>query len=313
MSWKQTSAWPLHRVRETLGMFAYTKSQTHELTYSIVLSTKDTQPITIAIPLPPDTNHQKIQNLTLHLPHTTEIQDTTFGNRILIASIEPRTEKMEVPVFRCLVTTTPNHGQMPGDGRMPCAPTQNRLVHTEDARIQTLARHVGQGSSTQEKARHINTHLINHLTYGDPIDGLYSDLDALTRPRVDCGGFNMLFVSLCLANDIPARIVSGFWLDGIKNDMHAWAEFQVEDGRWIPVDPSVEQMVRQGRTHKSGRFGFVGSDRLTLSVGCDIPITWNNKIFHAPILQHPFILEGSSQARCRGDIHVARPSVAPAI
>ncbi len=304
MPWKQTLAWSIHRVQEALGVFTYTRPRTYELTYSIIIATKNTQSITLAIPLPPETSTQTIQDLTLHLPHTTEMHDQTFGNRVLIASIEPRSEEMKVPVFRCLVTTRPDDGNGPRDGRVDLAPTQNRFIHTEDGRIQTLARHVGIGSNAKEKAQRINAHLIKHLIYGDPIDGLYSDLDALTRPRVDCGGFNTLFVSLCLANDIPARIVSGFWLDGIKNDMHAWAEFQDEHGRWIPVDPSVEQMAHQGRTHKSGRFGFVGSDRLALSVGCDIPVIWNQATRCAPILQHPFILEGPSDLVCRGRINI---------
>ena len=304
MSWKQTLAWPLHRVRETLGLFSYTQPQTHELTYSVIISAQDARPITFAIPLPLQTNTQEVRDLVLHLPHTTEERDTTFNNRVLIATIEPRAEKMEVPIFHCLVTTSPNRGQREKDAQTSPALTNNRFIHTADPRIQTLARHLNTGSSTKEKARRINNHLTKHLVYGDPIDGLYSDTEALIRPNVDCGGFVTLFTSLCLANNIPARIASGFWIDGEKNDMHAWAEFQDEQGRWIPVDPSVEQMARQGRTHKSGRFSFVGSDRLTLSIGCDIPIPWNNKIQNAPILQHPFILEGSSDAECRAIIRL---------
>lgn len=302
MSWKQTLAWPLHRIRETFGLFAYAQPQAYELTYSVGISAKDTHPITFAIPLPPQTDTQEIQNLTLHLPHTTKAVDEVFKNEILITSIEPRTERIEVPVFHCLVKTKPGHRQQ--QKTQHATPAQSRYIHAVDPRIQTLARHLGIGSSAKEKARRINTHLIKHLTYGDPIDGLYSDIEALTRPNVDCGGFATLFVSLCLANNIPARIVSGFWLDDTKNDMHAWAEFQDEQGNWIPVDPSVEQMVRRGRTHKSGRFGFVGSDRLICSIGCDIPITWNNKIQRAPILQHPYILEGSSDAQCRAIIRL---------
>ncbi len=320
MSWQQTLAWSSHRVRETLGVFAHTQAQTYELTYSVSISAKRATPITLAIPLPPNTHAQTIQDLTLHLPHTTAVRDEIFGNHILIASLEPRAETIEMPVFRCLVTTKPR-GVTPPPAAPPltlrggrdATQTNNRLLHPDDPHIKQLAERLGQGLSASKTAARINAHLVQHLMYGDPVDGLYSDLEALTRSRVDCGGFNTLFVSLCLADNIPAHLVSGFWLDGNKNAMHAWAEFQVEDGRWIPVDPSVEQMARAGRTHKSGRFGFVGSDRLTLSVGCDIPIQWNNKLFHAPILQHPFVLDGSSDIRCRGDIHVARSPVVPAV
>jgi hypothetical protein len=108
----------------------------------------------------------------------------------------------------------------------------------------------------------------------------------------------------CGASDAIA-IVSGFFLDGNKNDMHAWAEFQDEQGHWIPVDPSTEQLVKQHRSKKSGRFGFVGSDRLRLSHGCDILIEWNNKFYYAPILQHPFVIEGGEDTSVRAKIQVA--------
>lgn len=301
---KQMLSWPLHRLRETVGAYAYTRPQRYAFTYRVLLSVKKPCLVTLAVPLPRETPHQQLKNLVIQLPETKEAQDPVFGNRFLFTTFHAPAGQIETAIFRSEAEIRPFATRGVDSSQLFSQEEYGSFLHPDDARIQQLAKRIGQGSCARETARRINGYIVNYLVYGDPIDDLYSDLDALAKPRVDCGGFDTLFVSLCLANKIPARVVSGFWLDGEKNDMHAWAEFQDEEGRWIPVDPSVEQMARQGRTRKSGRFGYIGSDRLTLSVGCHIPIEENNVLFHAPILQHPFLLEGGENVTCRGKIQL---------
>jgi transglutaminase-like putative cysteine protease len=59
-----------------------------------------------------------------------------------------------------------------------------------------------------------------------------SALDALRDKQADCQGRSMLFIALCRANKIPARMV---WVDG-----HAYAEFYLESepgrGDWYPIE-----------------------------------------------------------------------------
>jgi len=59
-----------------------------------------------------------------------------------------------------------------------------------------------------------------------------SALDALRDGQADCQGRSMLFIALCRANRIPARMV---WVDG-----HAYPEFYLEDaeghGWWFPCE-----------------------------------------------------------------------------
>jgi transglutaminase-like putative cysteine protease len=59
-----------------------------------------------------------------------------------------------------------------------------------------------------------------------------SALEALADGQSDCQGRSMLFIALCRANKIPARMV---WVDG-----HAYAEFYLEraegQGRWYPIE-----------------------------------------------------------------------------
>ena len=59
-----------------------------------------------------------------------------------------------------------------------------------------------------------------------------SALEALRDKQADCQGRSMLFIALCRANKIPARMV---WVDG-----HAYPEFYLEDtpgnGDWYPCE-----------------------------------------------------------------------------
>lgn len=60
-------------------------------------------------------------------------------------------------------------------------------------------------------------------------------------PKCDCSEFSMLFVALCRASGIPARVVLGYTYDINnldKNTSHAWAEVLLPDGKWIPFDPT---------------------------------------------------------------------------
>ncbi len=305
MSWKQPLYWPIHRLKETLGLYPHTQTQTYELTYNIIIQIKEvalpSKPLTLAIPKPPTTKEQQITDFKLHLPNVKEQAEERFGNHVFFVQLEPRATNFEIPLFSCKATIHP-YKKASAPNQVPSPPTigeKTEHLHPNDPRIQTLAKNIGNSSSAYETAKKIHAHLVRTVKYGEPIDGLYSDLDTLTRPHVDCGGFDSLFVSLCLTSNIQARIVNGFFLDGDKNAMHAWAEFQDEKGHWIPVDPSTEQLAKQGRTKKSGRFGYIGSDRLQLSQGCDIPLEWNNKIYSAPLLQHPFLLEGTGSESIR--------------
>lgn len=165
----------------------------------------------------------------------------------------------------------------------------NRFIQPKNPNIQKIAKDiVGSEQDVLSILKKLNTYVINRLKYGRPILGLYSASDALEKEMVDCGGFASLLVSLCLSLGIPARIVSGFWAGYANNAMHVWAEIQLPDGSWIPVDPTVENLKKWSRTKKNGQLGFVGSDRIIFSHGCDLEIATEKGVAKIDILQNPF-------------------------
>ena len=58
--------------------------------------------------------------------------------------------------------------------------------------------------------------------------------------RGDCGDYSDLFVALCRAKAIPARICDGYVTRPVaKGDIpgHTWTEIYLKELGWIPIDP----------------------------------------------------------------------------
>lgn len=177
----------------------------------------------------------------------------------------------------------------------------NEYLAPGDPEVIALAQSIaGKNTNVQKILEHINEWVIKHLQYGNPIPGLYRAQDVFrslgklgttpTQVGVDCGGYDTVFVSLCQAVGIPARVVSGFWAGYHQNDMHAWVEILLPDGSWMPADPATEHLARQKRTRKSGKLGYVGSDRIAFSIGCDLDLEAGSQHrFATDILQNPII------------------------
>jgi hypothetical protein len=72
--------------------------------------------------------------------------------------------------------------------------------------------------------------VLEHVKYVEGPDK--GAIDTLRDGQADCQGRSMLFIALCRASKIPARMV---WVDG-----HAYPEFYLEDaeghGYWFPCE-----------------------------------------------------------------------------
>lgn len=293
------------RVREHLGLLPYTQPQEYNATYSVTVT--NTHPhagnrVSVLLPLPLETDYQQNKvDPTFNTPPAATGVDAKFGNRYAVWHIElapheartlgasfdvrvsPRKPLYDVPSkldeYRALpdVEVTPHlEPDTYVNGHAPAVRQRASDVLRGEKNVRIAA------AKLYEDVR-------DSLIYGNPISGLYSFQDALSKDAVDCGGFDALLVSLYHAVGIPARIVSGFWAGYPKNDMHAWAEFLTPHSEWVPVDPSMGHLRRRARSTKSGRFGFVGSDRIAFSVGSDLPVVLDGQELRLPILQTPVV------------------------
>jgi hypothetical protein len=89
---------------------------------------------------------------------------------------------------------------------------------------------VEEDASDWEKIEKIYDTMLQKVAYKEGPDE--SAVEALRDGEADCQGRSMLFIALCRANKIPARMV---WVDG-----HAYPEFYLEEsegrGWWFPCE-----------------------------------------------------------------------------
>ena len=183
----------------------------------------------------------------------------------------------------------------------------NRFINGKDPKIISLAQKVVDTEQNLSSAmRKLYDFTLNYLTYGKPIDGLYTYKQAVEGRIIDCGGFSTFLASLLQSLGIPLRLVAGFL---IKNDfiarlktfnfsfltfnflmMHAWLEVLLPNNVWFPLDPSIEWRRQKGLTVREGGFGYIPSDRLVTSFGEDFEINLNDKTYKIDLLQKPVYL-----------------------
>jgi hypothetical protein len=97
---------------------------------------------------------------------------------------------------------------------------------------------IGNETDTHEKVLKIYDFVTKHVRYKAQHDEMGA-LWALNNGVGDCSEYSYLFVALCRAASIPARIQAGFAFHSASEtteDGHMWAEYYLENYGWIPVD-----------------------------------------------------------------------------
>lgn len=100
----------------------------------------------------------------------------------------------------------------------------------------------------------------------------------LPRRTGDCGSYSLIFVSLCRAVGIPARVANGHWCCAQKKNYHVWNEFYLPGYGWLPADATDGRITRDipGKLAGNGDafyfFGNLDSGRFVTSKGTSIQL-----------------------------------------
>jgi transglutaminase-like putative cysteine protease len=131
--------------------------------------------------------------------------------------------------------------------------------------------------SKVELAKDIYDFVNTHITYDlDPEYANKGALSGIKTARGVCDEYATLFTALSRALHLPARVVTGYWIDeplkqGAWNDVssnaHAWAEFYLPGVGWIPVEPTFIYTYNGVRTPNSDYFANMKKDDLHLLYG----------------------------------------------
>jgi Transglutaminase-like superfamily len=108
------------------------------------------------------------------------------------------------------------------------------FIETKHQKIRMLAKEVwadlDESATDWERVEAIYDCVLDKVKYVEGPDK--GAIDALRDEQADCQGRSMLFIALCRANKVPARMV---WVEG-----HAYPEFYLEDadgkGYWFPCE-----------------------------------------------------------------------------
>lgn len=111
-----------------------------------------------------------------------------------------------------------------------------REIQTDDPGLQVIgARFVQQHAHPVARARAIFDFVMQSCSYMR--DRPLSAVQMLQQRVGNCMAFSHLFVALCRAAGIPARVCGGAVV-GEKDPWHQWAEFYLPEVGWVPADPT---------------------------------------------------------------------------
>ena len=169
-------------------------------------------------------------------------------------------EKLTVTVERratvsTFVTDEPilarSNGSVTDENRKYVLPQER--IESDNQAIINKANEITEGLTTDyRKASAIFEYVNTTLSY-DASTGYANKgaLSALNTGKGVCEEFATLYVALCRAEEIPARVVAGYKVEEVngKDTLidHAWAEIYLDDYGWLPVETTVVYTVNGQR------------------------------------------------------------------
>ncbi len=152
-------------------------------------------------------------------------------------------------------------------GAMERFPPELFLRQTEltapDAALRALAADVGaRGKTTLDKLHGLMTEVNTRLKFDKKAKGVGAAA-ALAQGAGACQDFAHVFICCARAMNIPARCVSGYFLD-IDGPVeleagHAWAEAYVEDLGWAGFDPVSDACPSESHVCVARGFDYMGA------------------------------------------------------
>ncbi len=127
---------------------------------------------------------------------------------------------------------------------------REKYIDTDDRQIQQIAESI-EGQTEVGVVKNIYNYVIDNLEYTLHGKKDWGAVKALQRKKGDCTEYSDLFVAICRAKNIPARVVTGYTMRfDDDSPKHNWAEVYLQQYGWVPFDPSggdVENFIFRNR------------------------------------------------------------------
>ncbi len=113
-----------------------------------------------------------------------------------------------------------------------------RYIEKDNPEIQKKALELKSKNDEIKTIKNIYTFVNKHITYKYFPETKGAEASFESKEGV-CGEFSDLFVALCRANDIPARVICGYVVtQRTITSLHAWAEVYTQQYGWVRIDPT---------------------------------------------------------------------------
>lgn len=99
-----------------------------------------------------------------------------------------------------------------------------------------------EGRTEEEIVKKIFDYVIDNMEYIKHGRREWGAVMALHKGKGDCSEYSDLFVALCRAKKIPARIITGYLIQpDLTSIKHNWAEVYLNDYGWVPFEMSINR------------------------------------------------------------------------
>lgn len=166
-------------------------------------------------------------------------------------------------------------------------------LNIEDKGIRKIANELKHEDEI-ETVKNAFSFVVDHLDYHVFKKQSRSAKKALSERKGDCTEYSELMIALCRANNIPARIVSGYTLHPRKTlSYHNWVEVYLSKNGWTPFDPTfadaknpttsfsnmdnVYAYISNSRTHQHHYREYKSKYQSTLKkLDIDVEVQWED-------------------------------------
>jgi hypothetical protein len=133
-------------------------------------------------------------------------------------------------------------------------------IEKDHEQIQEIANTI-EGQTELDRVKHIYDHVIDNMEYAVLGRRDRGAIKALQQGKGDCTEYSDLFVAICRAKNIPARVVTGYTVKvDTATSKHNWVEVYLQDYGWVPFDPSsgdVENVMIRARAFGRMRPAYI--------------------------------------------------------
>lgn len=148
---------------------------------------------------------------------------------------------------------------------------------------------VGDVKNPYEMSRLLFSYVNSHMKYDLSSGERRGALHALNSGRGTCQDYADLYVALCRAVGIPARLIYGFRYNteehgdlalrrNVSDKHHVWTEIFLESYQWVPVEPTYSYILNGRKTISFDYYGTYPAHDLHIATGYENPpLTWNYK------------------------------------